>query len=370
MNGSAWGGSEELWYRTALHAAREGRRVGCAVFAWPEKRERLEALRRAGCEVFELPNGGRARRSLGDKVALELVTPVRRLLAVGRLPFQQYEQVVLNQGGLASVCGGLWWGLRAQLRRYALTFHSYHEDLALPPERAARLRAWLAGSSANLFAAERIRDVLEERLGMAVPHASVLVNPITFAPPAAPAPLPAASPFRMVVVAALQLHQKAQDNLVRALAGPAWRGRDWVLDFYGAGPGEAALRALVAAHGLEGRVRLRGFTRDPEAAYRGAHLVLQVTHQDAMPISVLEAMAVGRPLLVSAVGDMPRWVDEGETGWICRDASPESIAAGLERAFAARARWGEMGARAFRAFRARNPASAEQAFLRQVGEAG
>ena len=37
MNGAAWGGSEELWFQTALYAANNGYKVGCAFYEWPQK---------------------------------------------------------------------------------------------------------------------------------------------------------------------------------------------------------------------------------------------------------------------------------------------------------------------------------------------
>jgi hypothetical protein len=48
MNGGAWGGSEELWYQTALYAAKHGYRVGCAFYEWPQKSSRIEQLQKAG----------------------------------------------------------------------------------------------------------------------------------------------------------------------------------------------------------------------------------------------------------------------------------------------------------------------------------
>ena len=44
MNGAAWGGSEELWFKTALQAAKEGRKVACAVYDWPEKKAKMNVL--------------------------------------------------------------------------------------------------------------------------------------------------------------------------------------------------------------------------------------------------------------------------------------------------------------------------------------
>ncbi len=365
MNGAPWGGSEELWWRTALHAARAGRRVGCAVYGWLGKTDRLDALRRAGCEVLEIPNRGRARRTVAEKLLYEVLVRLRQRASLRRLPLGGYDVVVLNQGGPSEVAASALVGLDARLRRYALTFHSYRENLALRPSHAARLRRWVLGSAANLFASMRIRDVLESQLDVKIPNADVLLNPIGFEPGEAAAPAPG-PPWRLAMLASLDVRSKAQDRLIEALARPEWRARDVVLELWGAGPDELLLRALVERLGLGEKVRFMGHTSDPRAALRRAHLFLQASLVDAMPISVVEAMAVGRPVVVNRIGDMPAWIEDGASGFVCEDASTERIAAVLEEAWRRRDDWAAMGERAHRRFRERYPASPEARFLEQV----
>jgi len=366
MNGAAWGGSEELWARAAALAAREGLRVTCAVYPWAEKAPRLEALRAAGCEVIELPNAGRARATLLERARFELVTRTQRRRAFARLPVEAHELVVLNQGGWEDAAASELAPLTSRLRRYALTFHNYREGAAVRPARAARLRTLVEGAAVNLFAARRIQEVLEAQLGVAIPNPAVLLNPIGFEA-GAPAPAPPAPPYRFAVLAALDTERKAQDVLLDALARPAWRDRAWALDLWGDGPDAARLRAQVERLGLGGRVSLRGHTSDPRSALASAHLVLQLTHVDAMPISVMEAMAAGRPVAVTRVGDMPAWIEDGVSGFTCERATPDLVARALEAAWARRAEWEGMGLAAHRAFVARFPRSAERLFLDQLG---
>jgi glycosyltransferase involved in cell wall biosynthesis len=366
MNGGEWGGSEEAWYRAALHAASSGHRVACAVYAWPGRRERLDALRAAGVAVIELPNRARAKRSLAERLEYELLTKARQRRAIRRLPFGEFDCVVLSQGGWRDIVAAEWSAVQPRLRRYALVFHNYEERLELAARHRERLARWVSGAAANLFDADRIRAVLEARLGLAVPNAAVLHNPIGFRPPDAPAPLPPGPPWRFAMLAALDLGRKAQDSLVEALSRPAWRERSFEVSLYGSGHDERRLAALVEARGLAGKVVLRGHTRDVRAAIEGAHVVLHLTRVDAMPIAVFEAMAVGRPVAVSPVGDMPAWIVPGDTGWVSTAATGDAFAATLEEVWASRADWARMGARAFERFRARYPSSPEQRIVDQV----
>jgi glycosyltransferase involved in cell wall biosynthesis len=88
---------------------------------------------------------------------------------------------------------------------------------------------------------------------------------------------------------------------------------------------------------------------------------------DAMPIAVVEALAVGRPVAVTRIGDMPTWVEDGVSGFICERATEERVAGTLEEAWRRRAEWARMGVAAHRTFQARFPPSVEQRFLEQLG---
>jgi glycosyltransferase involved in cell wall biosynthesis len=363
MNGAAWGGSEELWFRTALRASADGLDVACAMYGWPERRPRLEALRAAGARVVELPNEGRARRSLAERLRFALSTRPLRRRALAALPFERYERTVLSQGGWQDLAAAEWGAVRPRLRRYAILFHNFDAAMSIGARRWKRLAAWIDGAAANLFAAEDIRKRLEQRLGRAVPNAGPLVNPISFDPPERAVPLPPGPPWRFAVLAALDVRRKAQDALMEALAGPVWRTRPVEVSLYGAGPDRELLAARLRQLGLDARVRLEGHTGDVRGVLERAHVLLQLTRIDAMPIAVLEALALGRPAAVTRLGDMPVWVRAGENGWIAPDASPGAVAAALEEVWASRYSWSTMGERAHRIFRERCPASAERRLL-------
>lgn len=363
MNGGAWGGCEELWYRTALEAAREGHEVGCAMYRWPERRGRLEALRDAGARVYDLPNAGHQKRNLLETATFELSTRLRRRAALAALPFERYECTVLNQGGWQDLATAEWAAVRGRLNRYVVLFHNYEDELRITPRRAKRLSAWMAGAAANLFAADPIRIKIEEKLGLSLSNGKVLLNPIAFAAPERAVPLPPGPPWRFAVLAALNVRAKAQETLIEALARPAWRERDFELSIYGAGPDEALLAKAIRDHGLSEKVRLRGHTSDVQGALRDTHILFHMTRVDAMPIAVVEGMAVGRPVAVTRLGDMPAWIRPGENGWVAPAATPDAIAGTLEEVWASRESWALLGECAHRVFRARCPIPAERKFL-------
>jgi glycosyltransferase involved in cell wall biosynthesis len=347
--------------------AKKGEKVACAVYDWKEKEERIKALQDAGCQVFLLPNHkqrtGRGLKNLLTK--LQKKTQLKE--AIKKLPAAQYDIVVVNQGGY-EIYTTAWKNFYRQLKNYVLLFHNYNEEQIFSSSQKKALQEWMQHASRNLFAAKRIQVVLEEKLSIAISNASVFINPITFDPPKQATPYPSLvdEQYQFAVFAALDVNRKAQDKLLTVLSSEKWKQRAWKLLLYGDGKDKVLLQQLIQQLGLEEKAFLKGHTTDVAAAMKESHLVLQITNIDAMPLSVMEAMAMARPVVVSRIGDMPYWVKPKETGWIC-DTNLEAIDACLEEGWRARNQWEKIGISSFELFQQKFPTHVEETFFAQVG---
>jgi glycosyltransferase involved in cell wall biosynthesis len=366
MNGGAWGGSEELWFQTAIYAANNGYQVGCAFYEWPQKKERIDQLKKAGCTLYLFSNKGREKRTFLEWLQHK-ITKRRVRWNTRTLPISQYDITVINLGYL-EIISHYWKHFRRYVKNYALLFHVHNDNDPVKPKKKALLKKWILNAQHNLFASERTQQFLENQLSIKIPNADILINPITFKAPEERMPYPALKDgnYVFIMLATLEVKRKAQDNLVKALSSPKWKERNWLLYLYGGGESEKKLKELIAATNLESKVLLKGHTRDVKAALADTHLLLQITHIDAMPLAVVEAMAMAKPLAVSDVGDMPKWVEVDRNGWISKDASVESIENVLERAWGNRDRWEEMGKQSFELFRKKFPVVPEKYFLEQL----
>ncbi|HEU0118161.1 MAG TPA: glycosyltransferase family 4 protein, partial [Alphaproteobacteria bacterium] len=123
-------------------------------------------------------------------------------------------------------------------------------------------------------------------------------------------------------------------ELLEAFALLAPRFPDLDLIMAGDGPEAHLLNAKVAQHGLLSRVFLPGYVSgDAKADFLATSTIfaLPTTHQEGMPIALLEAMAAGKPILTTKAGGIPRLIQEPENGLFLEDVSPEAIAEGLRR---------------------------------------
>jgi glycosyltransferase involved in cell wall biosynthesis len=102
----------------------------------------------------------------------------------------------------------------------------------------------------------------------------------------------------------------------------------------GDGPDRAAVEDELRRASLDGAVTITGERRDVPELLAGADVFVLSSRSECMPMSVLEAMAAGLPVVASAVGGVPEVVVEGETGLLVPPQSPEALAEALARLIA------------------------------------
>ena len=110
------------------------------------------------------------------------------------------------------------------------------------------------------------------------------------------------------------------------------RGVDHETWLLGGTPDEGPAAEAQVRAGLDGSARLLG-TRPPEqmpAEFAAADVFCLPSWWEAMPLSVLEAMAAGLPVVATDVGDVKRAVVDGVTGHVVPVRDPEKLADALE----------------------------------------
>jgi glycosyltransferase involved in cell wall biosynthesis len=92
----------------------------------------------------------------------------------------------------------------------------------------------------------------------------------------------------------------------------------------GDGPERARLEALVAERG--GLVRLVGAQADVASLMAAAEMLVLSSESEAVPVAILEAMAMGLPVVATAVGSVPLIVEHGVTGLLAPPRDPFALA--------------------------------------------
>ncbi|MGB9553268.1 MAG: glycosyltransferase, partial [bacterium] len=98
--------------------------------------------------------------------------------------------------------------------------------------------------------------------------------------------------------------------------------------FVGDGPYLEILRKDTAKRGLQNVVRFTGYRRDPLDIVEALDVVVLTSISEGLPVTLLEAMALKKPVVATKVGGVPEVVQDGITGLLV----PPGDAPGLARA--------------------------------------
>jgi glycosyltransferase involved in cell wall biosynthesis len=338
MASDPWGGSEELWTQTAVLLAK-GVPVAASVHGWPQLDRRITGLSRAGVDLRPRPIKSSifalARRYIsgGTQIALDIkrsfghISPSLVLISDG-FAFPPIE--------LAELCVAKGWP-------FATVAHANRANF-WPLDEATRLRKVLPLARRCFFVSKENQALAERQLGYDFDNAEVVRNPLTI-DNASAIPWPHQTcdqALRLACVARLDPTQKGQDILLDVLASPCWRERNWRLTLYGDGPNRDVLGRLVERLNLQARVSFAGHVA-VEKIWRENHILVMPSRYEGMPITVIEAMFCGRPVVATSVGGNSEVIRDGVTGFLAEAAVAECYGRALERMWTQRHGLEEIG---------------------------
>jgi glycosyltransferase involved in cell wall biosynthesis len=122
---------------------------------------------------------------------------------------------------------------------------------------------------------------------------------------------------------------KGHEHLLRAaaLVGRSLPEARFVLA--GVGQTEPMMRRLAEDVGLNGSVIFAGYRDDAPRLMALADVFVLPSEQEGLPIALLEAMALGRPSIATAVGGIPDVINDGWEGLLIPPKDPAELAAAI-----------------------------------------
>ena len=103
---------------------------------------------------------------------------------------------------------------------------------------------------------------------------------------------------------------------------------------------------MAEALGLGERFRVLGYVDDTAAVLSASDVFVLASLVEGLPIALLEAMAIGLPVVATAVGGTPTAVTDGVEGRLVPSGQPDALAAAIGEVASEPERRASMGAAA------------------------
>lgn len=327
---TGWGGSEELWYQTALRLAKAGFQVGVNCHRY-RPRGVVQKLVEAGCQVTT-----RSDRPLLEKVFSKL----SRRDSLGQW-LQKFAPhlAVISQGsnldgvGWMETCLNL--GVPYAVISQAASDHYWLSDELIEPS----VRAY-QGAKRCFFVSHHNLALTQKQLALDLPQARVVRNPYKVSYQAKPAWCDRTDKWQLACVGRLEPMSKGQDLLFEVLRLDKWRQRPLEVTLFGDGNCQASLQRLQQFWQLD-QVKFGGFSSDIEALWSQHHALVLPSRYEGLPLAVVEAMLCGRVCIVTVAG--AELIQDNVNGFIATAASAHHLDEAMERAWHQRASWQAMG---------------------------
>ena len=149
---------------------------------------------------------------------------------------------------------------------------------------------------------------------------------------------------KLVAISVARLSpEKDFATLLKAVAIVLREVPNFELRIIGNGPEKENLEQLAARLDIQHNVKFYGERNDVPKLLADAGFFVSSTLTEGISLTLLEAMAVGLPVLTTAVGGNPEIVDEPKTGYLVPAKNPDAVAAGIINMCREKENWPTMG---------------------------
>lgn len=139
--------------------------------------------------------------------------------------------------------------------------------------------------------------------------------------------------------------EKGHLGLLEVISRLRARGIDCLLNLVGDGPLRPAIEDVVERMGLGDRVSLAGFLTEDEtlAAIASSDILVLPSFMEGLPVVLIEALAMGKPVVASRIAGIPELVEHGRSGLLFTPSDLLNLEEVLARILVDRTDWVTLG---------------------------
>lgn len=296
------GGYERQLYYLLKALDRERYHPVVAVWNFKESDQYVKPVQELGVPVAALPQAG----------------PRAKLRAFSRLVADLKPEVVHSYSFYTNFAA--YWATRSS---GAVPIGSLRSDFRLDKKAAGLWRGLLCARWPRF-------QISNSRIALAAAHGIVAPSHLSFVRNALDLERFANTPLRTngcahILGVGSLVRVKRWDRLIAAAAKLNDQGHRFEVRIAGDGKLRNELSRQINELGLSGVVKLLGQVADVSSLLSASTFLAHTSNTEGCPNSVMEAMACGRAVVATDVGDIPHLVENGKTGYVVRRGDRQSL---------------------------------------------
>lgn len=225
-----------------------------------------------------------------------------------------------------TVSAGFYYQLACLLHRKGVFLYHQHRAPTELQRRLSFFKRLLPSPHAVIAVSRSTAELVRSQLGFTHGDIRVVHNGIEFSGLRAP---PAAREKATIVAVGRLSPEKGFDCLVDAMVRVRAAVPDASLHLAGDGPARASLQERVRGRGLGDAVVFHGFLLEPRTLVSRAAVFALPSREEGLPLSLLEAMALGTAIVASDVGGVSEVVSDGVNGLLVAPGDDAALAESL-----------------------------------------
>ncbi|NRD23234.1 glycosyltransferase [Winogradskyella litoriviva] len=343
--GSPWGGSEELWSKSAIELVKKGYNVSAVTnyFGKPYHFKTINVIDK-GVQVYFRKNKLRDNiRKVAQKFNKKIVSDNLKTNTESILNKIKPDLVVFSQSSCFSAYKDMLFcyenGYKyCSVSQLNLEFNWPNDSTYL------NIRKAFVNAEKTFFVSQGNLDLFQTQIAYSLVNAEVISNPFNF-DKVPDLSWPNMDKIRFAYVARLAFNHKGTDILFKAFAEEQWKDRNFELNIYGGGDIELA-KETAKYFGVH-NINFKGHVNSIEDIWKDNHALVLSSRYEGMPLSIIEAMFSKRIVITTDVAGHAEFIEDDINGYLADAASYKLYANTLEKAWNGRDKWQSMGENAF-----------------------
>jgi glycosyltransferase involved in cell wall biosynthesis len=345
MEGLPWGGSEELWFKTAVYALKSEVNVYVFLKKWPEDHENVNYLKKLGARIFFLPNSSLPKLNFFQKIFQKKSFSFDQKIKNLKLSYS--DMVLINQGDTFSAFNSpIFRQIMHFNKSVCLISQHLSDNETINENLKNQANEYLCRINKFCFVSKRSLELTKKLLSSNGANFHLVNNPVKLKEKKV-VKYPVSETPSFAVVARLDCKYKGQDLLLQVLSQDKWKLRDWECKLYGTGKDRNYLNNLIIKYDLIKKVKLKGYCDSVEKIWSENHIMISPSISEGTPLSLVEAHLCGRAAIANDVGGISEVLIDGVTGWLAASPSIKNIDIAMERAWENKDNWKKVGEEAF-----------------------